>query len=106
MFKWVGEIILGDPDPLLVGEVGFLEAGSSTDSEGGDDVGRIDMVLVSTKTPEGSPMAWTALEIQAVYFSGNAMKGEFEAFNDTEVDWMIFPAVAVALITVAAAPNV
>lgn len=92
VFKWVGETILGDPDPMLVSEVGFLEAGASTDSEGGDDVGRIDMVLVSTQTPKEAPMQWAALEIQAVYFSGNAMKGEFEAFNDDAVDWVIFPA--------------
>ena len=92
VFKWVGEIILGDPDPLLVSEVGFLEAEATTDHEGGDDVGRIDMVLVSNKTAEGAPMAWAALEIQAVYFSGNAMKVEFEAFNDAAVDWVIFPA--------------
>ena len=92
VFKWVGETILGDSDPQLVGEVGFLEAGATTDNEGGDDVGRIDMVLVSTKAPPGAPMAWAALEIQAVYFSGNAMKGEFEAFNDATVDWVVFPA--------------
>lgn len=92
VFKWVGETILGDPDPMLVAEVGFLEAGATTDNEGGDDVGRIDMVLVSNETPEGAPMAWAALEIQAVYFSGNAMRGEFEAFNDALVDWVIFPA--------------
>lgn len=92
VFNWVGEAILGDPTPLLVGEVGFLEAGASTDSEGGDDVGRIDMVLVSSKTPKEAPMQWAALEIQAVYFSGNAMRGEFEAFSDPSVDWVIFPA--------------
>ncbi|WP_017842817.1 NotI family restriction endonuclease [Methylotuvimicrobium buryatense] len=92
VFNWVGETILDDPEPLLVGEVGFLEAGATTDNEGGDDVGRIDMVLVSSKTTQGAPMAWAALEIQAVYFSGNAMKGEFEAFNDASVDWVIFPA--------------
>jgi hypothetical protein len=92
VFRWVGETILGDSNPRLIGEVGFLEAGKSTDNEGGDDVGRIDMVLVSTKTVEGAPMAWAALEIQAVYFSGNAMKGEFEAFNDPSMDWVIFPA--------------
>lgn len=92
VFKWVGETILGDSDPILVSEVGFLEAGASTDSEGGDDVGRIDMVLVSAKTPDQAPMNWAALEIQAVYFSGNAMKGEFEAYNDATVDWVIFPA--------------
>ena len=92
VFKWVGETILGDPNPLLVGEVGFLEAGATTDNEGGEDVGRIDMVLVSQKTAKNAPMAWAALEIQAVYFSGNAMRGEFEAFNDSAVDWVIFPA--------------
>lgn len=92
VFKWVGETILGDPAPHLVGEVGFLEAGATTDNDGSDDVGRIDMVLVSTKTMPGAPMAWTALEIQAVYFSGDAMKGEFEAFKDDSVDWVIYPA--------------
>lgn len=92
VFKWVGEVILGDPDPLLVGEVGFLEAGATTDNEGGEDVGRIDMVLVSQKTAKDAPMEWAALEIQAVYFSGNAMRGEFEAFKDSSVDWVIFPA--------------
>ncbi|EWS77043.1 hypothetical protein FUT69_00020 [Xylella taiwanensis] len=92
VFKWVGETILGDTDPLLVSEVGFLEAGVSTDSEGGDAVGRIDMVLVSSKTPKQGSMHWVALEIQAVYFSGNAMKSEFAAFNDAVVDWVMFPA--------------
>lgn len=92
VFKWVGETILGDPDPMLVAEVGFLEAGATTDNEGGEDVGRIDMVLVSTKTAPGAPMEWAALEIQAVYFSGDAMKGEFAAFSDEAVDWVIFPA--------------
>ncbi|MGC8531965.1 MAG: NotI family restriction endonuclease [Acidiphilium sp.] len=92
VFNWVGETILGDPEPRLVGEVGFLESGASTDSVGGDDVGRIDMVLVSSKTPDAAPMNWAALEIQAVYFSGDAMKGEFEAFSNKVVDWVIFPA--------------
>jgi len=92
IFHWVGETILGDPNPKLVGEVGFLEAGATTDAQAGDDVGRIDMVLVSDKTIEGAPMEWCALEIQAVYFSGDAMRGEFKAFADESVDWVIFPA--------------
>src|ERR1700677_4297088 len=92
VFKWVGQVILDDPSALLVGEVGFLEADPTTDTEGGEDVGRIDMVLVSTKPVKGAPMAWAALEIQAVYFSGNAMRGEFEAYADKTVDWPIFPA--------------
>lgn len=86
VFRWVGEIILKDSDPRLVGEVGFLEASATFDSDGGDDVGRIDMVLVAKNS------TWAALEIQAVYFSGNAMRGEFEAYTDPTVNWVIFPA--------------
>ncbi len=82
VFHWVGETILGDSNPKLVGEVGFLEAGATTDAEGGDDVGRIDMVLVSNRPAQDAPMEWCALEIQAVYFSGDAMRGEFKAFAD------------------------
>lgn len=92
VFHWVGETILDDSNPRLVGEVGFLEASATTDAEGGDDVGRIDMVLVSNRPVEGAPMEWCALEIQAVYFSGDAMRGEFKAFADDSVDWVIFPA--------------
>lgn len=92
IFRWVGEVILNDSNPLMVGEVGFLEAGPSTDSDGGDDVGRIDMVLVNSTQPENTPLSWVALEIQAVYFSGDAMRGEFQAFSDSNVDWVIFPA--------------
>lgn len=92
IFRLVGEKLLGDDNPKLVAEVGFLEAGATTDNEGGDDVGRFDMVLVSKKTVEGAPMEWCALEIQAVYFSGDAMRGEFAAYADENVDWVIFPA--------------
>lgn len=92
IFRLVGENILGDDNPKLVGEVGFLEAGATTDNDGGDDVGRFDMVLVSNKTVKGAPMEWCALEIQAVYFSGDAMRGEFAAFADENVDWVVFPA--------------
>ena len=101
VFKWVGETILGDSNPGLIGEVGFLEAGATTDADGGDDVGRIDMVLVKSNQATGNqssgvpladiPMEWCALEIQAVYFSGDAMKGEFKALADESVDWVVFP---------------
>jgi hypothetical protein len=92
IFRWVGGQLLGDDNPRLVGEVGFLEAGATTDNEGGDDVGRFDMILVSNKTAPGAPMEWCAVEIQAVYFSGDAMLGEFTAYADTSADWIIFPA--------------
>ena len=69
--------IAGPPGELratarTVGELASWSA--TTDAEGGDDVGRIDMVLVSGKPVQGAPMEWCALEIQAVYFSGNAMR--------------------------------
>lgn len=92
VFRWVGAQLLGDDNPRLVGEVGFLEAGATTDTEGGDDVGRFDMILVSNKTRPDAPMEWCAVEIQAVYFSGDAMTGEFNAYADTSADWLIFPA--------------
>lgn len=91
VFKWVGEVILDDPSPEMVGEVGFLEASATTDAEGGDDVGRIDMVLVKSNSPDGHPLQWCAVEIQAVYFSGSAMTGEFKAYSDQSVDWLIYP---------------
>lgn len=86
------QVILGDNNPKLVGEVGFLEASPTTDSRGGDDVGRIDMVLVSNKPVPGAPMEWCALEVQAVYFSGDAMRGEFKALADESIGWVVFPA--------------
>lgn len=92
VFSWAGKVILDDVTPHLVGEVGFLEASATTDAKGGEDVGRIDMVLVSSKSAGAAKMEWAALEIQAVYFSGDAMRGEFKAYADPSCDWVIFPA--------------
>lgn len=92
VFNWVGEVILDDSLPNLVGEVGFLEAGATTDSAGGEDVGRIDMVLVSSKTIDAEKKDWAALEVQAVYFSGSSMRAEFNAYADKTCNWVIFPA--------------
>lgn len=92
IFKWVGETILGDENPILVGEVGFLQPWTTIDTDGGGDVGRIDMVLVRNRTLQNDPIVWCALEIQAVYFSGDAMSGEFNAYSNERVDTIIFPA--------------
>jgi hypothetical protein len=75
IFSWIGDVLLGTRDPRVVAEVGFLES-ERADEEGaeGDDVGRIDHVLVH---PGVDPMRWCALEIQAVYFSGASMGAEF-----------------------------
>jgi hypothetical protein len=50
VFHWAGETILGDNNPRLVGEVGFLEASATNDTEGGDAFGRIDMRLRSRQS--------------------------------------------------------
>ena len=92
VFRWVGEVILDDAKPKMLGEVGFLEAYATMDSEAGDDVGRIDMVLMKSNNPSGFPLEWCAVEIQAVYFSGSSMKSEFNAYADETLTWLTYPA--------------
>ncbi|HEV2352157.1 MAG TPA: NotI family restriction endonuclease [Terriglobia bacterium] len=94
IFRWIGETMLGHPEPLAVREIGFLEqdpnenAGNIADSKAGD-VGRIDSVLVH---PTREPMHWCALEIQAVYFSGASMSTEFKLLSSTGRKTLPFPA--------------
>jgi len=92
IYNWIGEILLNTSNPIIASEVGFLKR-----SEGGlceapqdafEDVGRIDNVLVH---PLDKPLTWCALELQAVYFSGSAMKTEFEAMRKLEVARLLFP---------------
>ena len=90
IFRWIGKTLIGDPEPNLVGEVGFLEGSPTLNSGGGDDVGRIDMVLVSSKTIEGAPIEWCAVEIQAVYFSGDAMGRDFKAILENSAESVLF----------------
>ena len=92
--RWIGETLLGHAEPLVVGEVGFLEqegGGSQGDpvESQAEDVGRIDNVLVH---PTRDPMHWCALEIQAVYFSGAAMGREFKLVQTFTGEGLPFPA--------------
>jgi len=94
VFAWIGEHILGHAEPLIVAEIGFLEqpGGGRVDQQTemvGDDVGRIDHVLVH---PNTAALSWCALEMQAVYFSGDAMKREFRMLADLESEGLPFPA--------------
>jgi len=84
IFRAIGKDLLGDSDPFKAGEVGFLESTGNLDSAPGQDVGRIDMVLVKTNAPEGFPIEWVAAEIQAVYFSGDEMPMEFKQLRDND----------------------
>ncbi|AAV94348.1 hypothetical protein KQ247_13935 [Ruegeria pomeroyi] len=83
-FSEVGKRLLNDPDPIKAGEVGFLESSGNLDSDPGEDVGRIDMILVKSNGVEGAPMDWVAVEVQAVYFSGKKMSIEFDHLIKTQ----------------------
>ena len=85
IFQWVGETVLGTPDPNIATEVGFLRA-----EDGNTDVGRIDMVLVNQEASTGA-LSWCALEIQAVYFSGRSMGEEFRSIRNYDGDEPPFP---------------
>jgi hypothetical protein len=95
IFRWIGETILQTSSPNVLNQVGFLDRLSSDDpSETEDDdsadfIGRIDNVLVH---PNRNPLDWCALELQAVYFSGKAMKQEFAMFSKQEHQALPFPA--------------
>jgi len=83
-FDKIGERLLSDPTPTRAGEVGFLESTGNLDSDPGEDVGRIDMILVKSNAASGAPMDWVAVEVQAVYFSGKRMSIEFEHLLKTQ----------------------
>jgi restriction endonuclease NotI len=93
IFKWIGETLLRCSDPLIVSEVGFLEqetvsgTGEARAADG-EDVGRIDNVLVH---PGREPLHWAALEIQAVYFSGPSMSKEFTVLRTSRKNALPFP---------------
>ena len=94
IYAWIGEEVLGNPNPAVVSEVGFLErekgeAAGLVDEIAREDVGRIDNVLV---LPDKDPLVWCALEIQAVYFSGSAMSHEYKAILEHEEHTVPFPA--------------
>lgn len=78
IFPWVGETILQTTEPVVLGQIGFLDRLRATEEIAEEDsrdfIGRIDNVLVH---PTKQPMDWCALELQAVYFSGKSMNQEF-----------------------------
>ena len=83
-FDKIGERLLADPNPKRAGEVGFLKSTGNLDSAAGEDVGRIDMILVKSNGAPGAPMEWVAVEVQAVYFSGKNMPLEFKYIEQTQ----------------------
>lgn len=89
IFEFVGGTILDDCDPIIVKEVGFLQkVGGGRSGGRKDEVGRIDSILVDSKSEK---LEWCALEIQAVYFSGGNMGQEFEAVSQSSTQSLPFP---------------
>ena len=76
IYRWVAETVLGPSDPVILGEICFLESPPTPELEAPpSDVGRIDKVLV---LPRSKPLSWCALEVQSVYFQGReVLKSRF-----------------------------
>ena len=83
---WVGEVVLGTPNPLQVREVDFLR------TKDGKAAGRIDMVLCDPLTlGSAGGLRWCTVETQAVYFSGGSMEDEFQRIRDAGGAFVPFP---------------
>jgi hypothetical protein len=95
--KWIGEVLLGTSDAVAIGQINFLERvplmGSPVDetpkADASEEVGRIDNVLV---VPSTDPLQWCAVEIQAVYFSGDNMEMDFKSILGHSGNDLPFPA--------------
>ncbi len=91
VYQWVSEVVLGAKKSSVIGEIGFLERyKTDEDSDKKADVGRIDNVLL---IPGSEPLLWCALEVQAVYFSGKGMPGEFKHLAEFKGRKLPFPAI-------------
>jgi hypothetical protein len=95
IYRWIGEVILDNAAAIAVGQVPFLERVPTMGGEEcggtreGEGVGRIDNVLI---VPDTQPLQWCPVEIQAVYFSGDKMAGDFRAIHQHQGISIPFPA--------------
>ena len=95
IFQWIGETILHSAQPIILRQIGFLDrskpasSAEAEEEDGRDFIGRIDNVIVH---PSVNPLDWCAVELQAVYFSGKAMKQEFTMLSAQEYQTLPFPA--------------
>ena len=85
VFSWVAKELLHDASPVVLYELPFLVSKSGKKEKA---VGKIDNVLVAQKTER---LNWCALEMQAVYFSGKAMKSDFELMKNWKKVGIPFP---------------
>src|SRR5579872_2995659 len=90
--QWVGEVLLGTRNPVVVSELPFLmgKIQQEEDESEPDAVGKVDKVLVN---PDGQTLKWCALEMQAVYFSGLSMENDFKLMREWSGPGVPFPKV-------------
>ncbi|MFL6759257.1 NotI family restriction endonuclease [Sphingomonas sp.] len=78
IFERIGLDILATSQPTLVKEVQFLASlGETEEAEGEEAVGRIDTIIVDPDDEQ----RWCALELQAVYFSGEKMGSHLAQYS-------------------------
>jgi len=86
LFSWISEIMLDVGSPTIVKETPFLRTvsdhpSSTTEDDGeGKKAGRIDWIIVNPKSMDAIDLEWCAIETQALYFSGDKMRHEFDAY--------------------------
>jgi len=97
IFLWIAETTLGTSQPTVIKETPFLRKVSVTPTEENDEdstgkkAGRIDWIVVNPATGDSGELEWCAVETQSLYFSGDKMRPEFEAYA-AEPSSVLFPA--------------
>jgi hypothetical protein len=91
IFVWISAKMLDVSNPIVVKETPFLrkildnpdaELPLDTEDETSQEkkAGRIDWIVLDPASLLKDDLAWCAVETQALYFSGGAMRPEFEAY--------------------------
>jgi hypothetical protein len=92
LFVWISEKMLKADNPIVVKETPFLrkvsdlpagEDDSDDEEREGKKAGRIDWILVNPVTMGTGELEWCAVETQSLYFSGDKMRLEFDAYAAT-----------------------
>lgn len=95
LFQWIADKMLGIQEPTVVKETPFLRKVSdraappadpaqvqdmAEEAEEEKKAGRIDWIVVNPSSMNAAELEWCAIETQALYFSGDRMRPEFDAY--------------------------
>lgn len=90
LFVWIAEKMLEINNPTVVKETPFLrkltDSSTNIHSQNNNEektskkAGRIDWILVNPETMNNGDLEWCAVETQALYFSGDKMRPEFDIY--------------------------